>query len=391
MTFDWRCAQIWSKVRFVWAGMLMAGLLTLQSCAWYPGMIAAYGKQAEVKESPEEPVNVDYDLVKVTPMLIRELVEETNAREQAIKGPGPLPQANSYPYRIGPQDVLRIFVWGNPDLTPVTTSVTSNSLGSTPAGRLVDANGDIFFPFVGNIRASGYTITQFRDRLTKALSRYLKDPQVEVDIAAFRSQKVFVSGQVKTPGIVPVTDQPLRITDAIGQSGGATENSDLYDVVLTRGKTSVRVNLDRLYYQGDLAADVLLQNGDVISVPDRNFRKVYVLGEVGNASGVNQARSYVMRRGRMSLTEMLADAGGLSPFSSAANQVYLMRLNSEGKPIVYLLDASDPQALLLADQFPVQPRDLIFVNPTGPTMIGRFIGQFLPIISTATTVGSSPF
>ena len=391
MIFDRLSAQVRSRVRFACLGVLMSGVLTLQSCAWYPGMVAAYGKQAEVKESPEEPVNVDYDLVKVTPMLVRELVEETNAREKAIKGPGPLPLASSYPYRIGPQDVLRIFVWGNPDLTPVTTNVTSSSIGTTPSGRVVDTNGNIFFPFVGNIRAAGLTIPEFRERLTKALSKYIKDPQLEVDVANFRSQRVFVSGEVRTPGVVPVTDQPLRITDAIGQSGGATPNSDLYDVVLTRNKTTVRVNLDRLYYNGDLDANVLLQHGDVISVPDRNFRKVYVLGEVGNASGVNQARSYVMRRGRMSLTEMLSDAGGLSPFSSAANQVYLMRLNEAGKPVVYLLNASDPQALLMADQFPVQPRDLIFVNPTGPTMIGRFIGQFLPILNTANTVGNSPF
>ena len=391
MTFTWLNVQVLRRCRVVVAGAMMASTLTLQSCAWYPGMVAAYGKQAEVKESPEDPVNVDYDLVKVTPLLVKELVEQTNASERAIKGPGPLPQANSYPYKIGPQDVLRIFVWGNPDLTPVTTNVTSSSIGTTPAGRVVDTSGNIYFPFVGEIRAAGMTVSEFRARLSKSLSRFIKDPQVEVDVANFRSQRVFVSGEVRTPGVVPVTDQPLRITDAIGQSGGATPNSDLYDVVLTRNKTSVRVNLDRLYYHGDLDANVLLQHGDVISVPDRSFRKVYVLGEVGNSSGVNQARSYMMRRGRMSLTEMLADAGGLSPFSSSANQVYLMRLNSVGKPVVYLLDASDPQALLMADQFPVQPRDLIFVNPTTPTMIGRFIGQFLPIISTANTVGNSPF
>ena len=379
------------RSRRITIGLLISCALTLQSCAWYPGMIAAYGKQPVVKESPEEPVSVDYDLVRVTPMLVRELVDETNSKERAIKGPGSLPIAKSHPYRLGPQDTLRIFVWGNPDLTPVTTNVTATNVATTPAGRTIDSRGNIFFPFVGNIRAAGMTVSEFRDRLSNALSRYIKDPQVEVEVAAFRSQKVFVSGQVKTPGIVAVTDQPLRMTDAIGQSGGATENSDLYEVVLTRGKTSVRVNMDRLYYHGDLDADVLLQDGDVISVPDRNFRKVYVLGEVGNASGINQARSYVMRRGRMTLTEMLADAGGLNPFSSSANQVYLMRLNEEKKPVVYLLDATDPQALLLADQFPVQPRDLIFVNPTGPTMIGRFIVQFLPILNTATTVGNSTF
>ena len=98
-----------------------------------------------------------------------------------------------------------------------------------------------------------------------------------------------------------------------------------------------------------------------------------------------------MRRGRMSLTEVLADAGGASPFSAASNEIYVMRTDVSGKPMVYMLDAAQPQALLLAEQFPIEPRDVIFVNPTGPTMIGRFIGQFLPLIQTVTTAKSTPF
>lgn len=391
MIFDRLSAQVRSRVRFACLGLLMAGVLTLQSCAWYPGIVATYGKQAEVRESPEEPVDVDYDLIKVTPMLVRELIEQKEAREHSVQAVTQLTPSKSYPYRIGPQDVLRVFVWGNPDLTPVATSVTADSIGTTPAGRLVYSNGDIYFPLVGNIKAAGLTLDEFRTKLTGALSKYIKDPQVELDVAAYRSQKVLVSGAVKNPGMVSLTDQPLLLIDAIARSGGVTENADLYDVVLTRGKNSVRLNLDRLYFNGDLTANVLLQNGDVVSVPDRSGRKVYVLGEVGNAAGSTQGRSYIMRRGGMSLTEVLSDAGGPNPFTSAANQIYLMRMSPQGKPIIYQLDAREPQALLLADKFPVQPRDLIFVNPTGPTMIGRFIGQFLPIISSTYSVSNSPF
>jgi polysaccharide export outer membrane protein len=244
---------------------------------------------------------------------------------------------------------------------------------------------------VGTIRAEGLTVSEFRKVLTKRLSKFVIDPQIDVDVAAFRSQKIYVSGQVRNPGIVPVTDQPTTLTNVLGQAGGPTENGDLYSVILTRGKVSITLNVDRLYYDGNLAADLTLQHGDLLTVPEKAARKVFVLGEVGNQVGSNQARSYVMRRGTMTLTEVISDAGGLSPFSAAANEVYVMRLDKAGKPVVYQLDASQPQALLMAEQFQIQPRDLVFVNPTGPILLGRFIAQFLPLLQSANVANSTPF
>lgn len=370
--------------------LTVGATMLLGGCSLLPGMFVVPGKQPIVTESPEEPASVDYTLLKITPMLVRELIDEHKGRSQG-NNKLPFSTSDSYPYRLGPQDALRIFVWGNPDLTPISTNVTTTNVATTPAGRTIDEQGNIFFPLVGTIKASGLTVSQFRAALSKSLSRYIKDPQVEVDVAGFRSQKVFVSGQVKNPGVVPITDQPLRVTDALGLAGGATDNSDLYGVVLTRGKVSTIINVDRLYYNGDLSSNILLQNGDIITVPDRSMRKVFVLGEVGNASGVNQARSYIMRRGNMTLTEVISDAGGPSPFSSAANEIYVMRAGKDGKPVVYVLDSLQPQALVLAEQFPIEPRDVIFVNPTGLTMVGRFIGQFLPIVQSVSTAATTPF
>ncbi len=367
-------------------------LLLAHGCSLLPGMFVVPSKSPIIKESIEEPATIDFTLTKITPMLVRELNAKADAELVDSQQGSTLPKSQSHPYRLGPQDVLRIFVWGNPDLTPVTTNITNTNVASTPAGRTIDDNGEIFFPLIGNIRAAGLTVSQFRDSLSKRLSRYIRNPQVEVDVAGFRSQKIFISGQVRNPGVVPITDQPMLLTDAVGLAGGATENADLYGVVLTRGNSSVTLNMDRLYFNGDLSANVLMQNGDVISVPDKMMRKVFVLGEVGNAIGFNQARSYVMRRGSMTLTEVLSDAGGVSPYSAAANEIYVLRLESgSNQPLVYLLDGAHPESLLLAEQFVIRPRDVIFVNPTGPTMIGRFIGQFLPLVQTVNTAKATPF
>jgi polysaccharide export outer membrane protein len=343
---------------------------------------------SEVEDGPTE---APYTLVRITPSLLENMngVQATLTKKPA--GAGPFKQSANEVYRLGPQDVLRIFVWGNPDLTPVMNTATGANVASSPAGRTINENGNLFFPMVGEIHASGMTISEFRAALTQRLSKYIKDPQIDVDVAGFRSQKVFISGEVKTPGIIPITDQPMRITDAIGLAGGLTQEADLYNLVLTRGKVSAPIDLNRIYYGGDTSANLLLQHGDILGVPDRQERKIFVLGEVGNANGVNQSRSYVMRRGRMSLAEVLSDAGGTNPFSAASNKVYVMRADENGDPIIYHLAARDPVSLVMADQFVMHPRDVVFVSPTDLTEIGRFIGQFFPLTSAVQTVKTTPF
>lgn len=393
--------------------LLVAMAFCLASCALVPGMYASYGKEPEVRVSPEEPDTFDYTLLQVTPLLVKELKQEEKAAEFSVQGDLPKPKRPSYPYRLGPQDVVSVSVWGFTEFGSETvtnvgsvgqvaggSNATLSGATSRAGGRTIDSRGYLYLPLIGEVKASGLTINELRRKLNDRLKAFVKEPQVEVSIAAFRSQKVFIAGEVQRPGVVPITDQPLTLVDALSQVGGPTEEADYYDVMLTRGDRRARLNIDRLYYAGDTSVNVLLQDGDVVSVPDRLDRKVFILGEVGNAVGVNQARAYVMRRGEMTLTEVLADAGGVNPFSSASSEVYIMRANPDIKsptqaarnPVVYKLDASEPQALVLADEFPMRPRDVVFVNPTVPTVIGRFIGQFLPILNPAITVSdNSPF
>ena len=364
-------------------------LLVLQACTFIPGMTAHYYKSAIVEESPEQPNTMDYTLVAVTPLLVQKMTAEQDALRKKEAGTGPFGDVGPVPYRLGDFDVLRIFVWGNPDLSPVINMSSGSGVASTPVGRVINDKGELFFPLAGVMRASGLTISEFRVELTKRLSKYIKDPQIDVDVSAFRSQKVYVTGEVKSNAYLQITDQPLRILDAIGQAGGLTPTADMYSVILTRGKVSAPIDLERAYYGGDTSTNLVLQGGDILAVPDNQQRKVFVIGEFGNAAGINNARAYVLRRGRVSLSEVIADAGGLNPFSAAASKVFVIRADQNGEPLIYQLNARDPASLIMAEKFPMRPRDIVFASPTDITEFGRFLAQFFPLTTGVATVNST--
>ncbi len=356
--------------------------VVLAACGTAPGMYMATAPSEQARSTwfgtraAEPQSSIDFSLIRLGADNMSKYAAPVNgaAATPAFSG------KDAGPYRLGLQDVLRINVWGHPDFMPTLSAVSSTGVASVPLGRTINEDGTLFFPLVGTLRATGLTVAEFRAVLTKALAKFIKDPQVDVDIAAFRSQRVFLAGEVKAPGVVPITDIPLKITDAIAAVGGTTADADMGVVQLTRAAQSFTIDLNRLYFGGELALNLTLQHGDVLTVPDRQARKVFLLGEV------MQPKSYVLRRGRVSLAEVLADAGGPNPLSANAGEVFVMRLGTDGKPLVFQLDAREPVALLLADRFDVQARDLVYVNPTGMTHAVRIMNQYLPLLQGASSV-----
>ena len=362
-------------------------VLGLSACSVMPGFITdkfhAHSHQAPKENLKEADNDIAFKVFEVTPTLLDELNREgeemeknTNAllnQKELLKA-----QSDDNIYKIGRQDILRINVWGNPDLSNVGPggNVAGNYNNLPVNGRVVDEKGEIYFPLVGSIQAADLSIKDFRAQLEKKLKKYLKDPPVEVEVASYRSQKVFVAGEVKTPSMLMITDQPMRITDAIALAGGFTPNADNYSVVLTRKEDSILIDLDPLYYKGDTKLNLSLKDGDFLTIPDNQSRKVFVLGEVGNSVTMNNAKSYIMRRGRVSLAEVLMDAGGINPNSANASEVYVMRLVNGNNAKIFKLDAKDPIAMVKAERFPIFPKDLVFVAPTDFTQFGRVIGQF---------------
>jgi polysaccharide biosynthesis/export protein len=290
-------------------------------------------------------------------------------------------------YRVGPRDILTITVWEHPELTIPAGEFRS----AESAGTIVGEDGNIFYPYAGVIKAAGKTVEEIRDQLTKKLSIYIEQVQLDVRVASYRSQRVYVVGEVKAPGIQLVKDIPLTVLEAINSAGGLSPDADSRNITLTRNDKTYKINLLSLYEGGDLSQNIPLEHGDVLNVPDRQFNKIFVLGEsnivnsfVNGTNSTQRSRSVFMDKGRMTLTEALSDGGGLNQETADAARIFIFR-GGIGKPEIFHLDAKSPDALLLADRFPLQPRDIVFVDRTEGLRWNQIINQIQP---TATLLNS---
>lgn len=297
---------------------------------------------------------------------------------KAIKG---VPTINEpyTQYRVGPRDILNITVWDHPELTIPAGEFRS----AEAAGNVVGEDGTFFYPYVGVVQAAGRTVEDIREELTVRLSKYIEFVQLDVRVASYRSQRVYVVGEVTTPGIQLVKDIPLTVLEAINNAGGVTSEADLRNIILTRNDQTYSINLLNLYEGGDVTQNVLLQHGDVLNVPDSALNKVFVLGETNHfvaGGAIGRSRSLTMNKARMTLTEALSEAGGFDQETSDPARIFVFR-GGLGKPEIFHLNAKSPDALLLADRFPLQPRDVIYVDRAEGIRWNQIIGQIQPTIN----------
>jgi polysaccharide export outer membrane protein len=317
-------------------------------------------------------------LTAITPELIR---QQRAAQATEVKAEVKRLYGKSKAYTIGPSDILNIVVWDHPELALLPTS-SSRSTGSVTQadignGYPVSSDGKIQFPYVGAVKVTGLTEMQVRDLLTKRIATYINNPQLTVRIQSYRNSRVYVDGEVRLPGLQVVDDIPMTLPEALNRAGGFTSDADRSSIVLSRQGKSTQINLSQLTRLGVNPSKIMLTNGDMLRVLHRDESKVFVLGEV------TKPHSQPLRDGRLSLTQALGEAGGVNQLTSDPRQIYVMRKGPDDTPQIYHLDAASPAAYLIANDFELQARDVIFVDPAPVVRWNRFISNVLPSYSNA--------
>jgi polysaccharide biosynthesis/export protein len=223
-------------------------------------------------------------------------------------------------YVVGPNDVLAVSVFNQPQLS----------------GKFaVESDGSLAFPLLGRVVVGGLTIRGAEERIRERLAKgYLTDPQVAVTVEQYRSQQVFLMGEVRQPGPLQFTGS-MTLLEALARVGSTTERAGPEAIIVRSGgqdptaaaprtadepnSETVRVNLQSLQ-TGALSQNVALHAGDTVFVP--RAETVFVSGAVRSAG------EYVIRRG-MTVRQVVALAGGVTERGSTRRIQIIRRVDDE--------------------------------------------------------------
>jgi len=351
----------------LWAAMVIA--LGLVGCT-SPGM--------KLNAKPTSPTTMQIEGLNVTLRpLSPQVIQEQVPRHAEPAGLDELLSDKVPPYRIGPQDVLLATVWDHPEITLPLGEYRTDSA----SGMVVDDEGYFYFPYVGRVLVKGLTITQVRDSLTQQLAKVLRNPQVDVKVLTYRSQKVYVGGEVRNPAVYAITDAPFTLAEGINRAGGFLPSADDSRLMLTRGNRTWRLDFPALLAKGNRIGQILLRDGDTLHVPNAQEEPVYMLGELVKTG------TMPLMHGNLSLARAIAESGGVLGNSADARSIYVIRQATANNWVdVYHLDARNPTAMVLADHFSLQSRDIVFVDAGTLVRFSRVMNMLLPTVSAVTSM-----
>jgi polysaccharide export outer membrane protein len=237
-----------------------------------------------------------------------------------------VPTATPSTYLIGPQDVLKVTVFDEPDLSQ---------------SYRVDLDGMITFPLIGRMPAGGHTLSEFQDRLRDQLANgFIRNPQVRVEVEQYKSQSVFVLGEVRTPGRISMTGSKTLL-EALAEAGSPTSAANSAITITHPRKASTgsaAVNgaaseedksiVDLRDLQS--AQNYILHDGDIVTVP--KAQSFFIGGEV-------RTNGNFIYQPDMTLAQAVTLAGGLTERGTYRG-AYATRI-VKGKPVKVDLNEQD--------------------------------------------------
>ena len=275
-------------------------------------------------------------------------------------------------YRIGPLDVLEI--------------ISHIGEKSDSADITVDNRGRISYSFIDDLDVNGLTPSQLDKTLTSRLSNFIKNPRIDIIVKEFNSKSVTVLGEFTSlratnlgkagSGRIYLNGK-TTLMDLIAMAGGYTINANIKNVKLVRGGRTYLINLYDILEKGDEGRNVIIDNGDVVEIPELPVlgERVFVMGEVVS-QGIYSLRDARDLLGAISL------AGNVTRLAKEENTLIVRGYTQrENGPLVMM---SDVKALLrkadLSQNIPLQDGDLVYVPRMLIGDINDWIANTTPLL-----------
>jgi polysaccharide export outer membrane protein len=235
----------------------------------------------------------------------------------------------SVEYQVGPQDRLSIAVVDEPTLTRLVT---------------VGSDGTFDYPYIGLVKAAGVTLRAIQQDITARLKeKYLRNPQVSIEVETYRSQVVYVWGQVRQPGAVTLMGN-INLTDALAKAGSPTPDAGSY-IEINRRPAQVPAGADSAAVpkpapervsmadlQSGRAQNIILSDGDTVFVPKAEM--FFVTGYVKNGGPFLHVAT-------MTVSRAISMAGGVTEKGSR-NRIRITRLVSGKQVVIRDVKLDDP-------------------------------------------------
>ncbi|WP_444452804.1 polysaccharide biosynthesis/export family protein [Rhodobacter capsulatus] len=256
------------------------------------------------------------------------------------------------------------------------------------APTTVANNGQIFVPYVGAVKVSGLSVEAAREKVQQSVEALIPEAQVQLAATPGKGNTVSLIGGVSNPGTIPLVDRSLTVLGAISEAGGAHAAIENPQLRLYRGGKVYETSLQRVL--DDPALDAGLRPGDKLMVlkDDRSF---LALG----ASGVEKIIPFP--KDHVNALEAVTLAGGISDARANPKGVLILReypasavssdatQGPQNARVVFSMDLTTSEGLFSAQNFEVQPNDLVLATESSLVNTRTILGLFGSTLGLART------
>tara|TARA_A100001011_G_scaffold243276_1_gene251313 strand:- start:1317 stop:2435 length:1119 start_codon:yes stop_codon:yes gene_type:complete len=251
---------------------------------------------------------------------------------------------NKYYYTLGAGDVIDISIT---DIDDIDGSYT------------VSPNGDVTIPYLGQVVINDKTKEEAQSFINDVLKSFYVEPETIVKINSYNSAYVYITGAINRPLSILLSEQPLKLLDALIRAGYIKDQKSYFKTaLLRRGNEVYEIDLYELLNKNNTELDIYLRKDDVLHVSESDTDQAYAFGEFTTSGPISVYKD-------LTLTELLATKG-INKATAKTKNIYILRedINKFLHVDIYKINLNNPAAFIAANNFYILPNDIVFIPST---------------------------